>query len=394
MTTLSVLAFSIAVVLDSQFVIKEILLILLIAFFMYSYYQVKLSTSLLFALFYMGLVLIIDYVVYAVIGTLYTSIDVMQQSYILQGQLMMAFGKSILFLCVLIIKKIFGKKLTEQMSDSGWARFFCFPLFTVAVVMAMLVTFQYVENEGQAMVLYTIAFGMVVMNIFVYYLINDVVKREALLHEKEMYELQATNQLDMYKSISANFEVQKKQAHEFKNHVLCIEALTKRQDYAELEKYVTDISTNITQKADVINTNHAIVNAVLNTKYQEATEKQMLFIFNVCDLSGIQMENEDIVVLLANLLNNAIEACEQCLEKKMIKVKFLREEDELTITVNNTFEKKVIYEGNEIKTSKLQNKEAHGVGIKNIIRVVEKYNGDYMIHTPKGNFEFIITIPQ
>ena len=52
----------------------------------------------------------------------------------------------------------------------------------------------------------------------------------------------------------------------------------------------------------------------------------LFFVFKVNDLSKIVIEDEDLVVILANLLNNAIEACEKCEEKKTIKLKFVIEE--------------------------------------------------------------------
>ena len=76
--------------------------------------------------------------------------------------------------------------------------------------------FQYTENEMQANALYSISFGMVVMNVFVYYLINDIVIRDAKLHEKEMLELQVKNQIQMYRSVSENFDIQKRKSHNLK----------------------------------------------------------------------------------------------------------------------------------------------------------------------------------
>ena len=60
----------------------------------------------------------------------------------------------------------------------------------------MIMTFQYTKNEVQANVLYSISLGLAVMNIFVYFLINDIVTSEAKLHEKEVLGLQFKNQID------------------------------------------------------------------------------------------------------------------------------------------------------------------------------------------------------
>lgn len=100
-----------------------------------------------------------------------------------------------------------------------------------------------------------------------------------------------------------------------------------------------------------------IINAILNTKYQEAISKNIVFVFKVNDLSKIVIEDEDLVVILANLLNNAIEACEKCEEKKTIKLKFVIEENLIVLSVKNTCSHPIIYSGNEIKTSKKMNRK-------------------------------------
>lgn len=51
------------------------------------------------------------------------------------------------------------------------------------------------------------------MNIVVFYLIYDILKRENKLQEERIYRIQVKNQLGMYRSISENFDKQKKMTH-------------------------------------------------------------------------------------------------------------------------------------------------------------------------------------
>ncbi len=55
----------------------------------------------------------------------------------------------------------------------------------------------------------------------------------------------------------------------------------------------------------------------LNTKYQEAISKNIVFVFKVNDLSKIVIDDEDLVVILANLLNNAIEHVKNVRKRKL-----------------------------------------------------------------------------
>lgn len=381
--------------LSQWFVIKQFAICLITAGLMSIYFNISLKKSAILSMLYLVFAVLVDYVAYVGNSMMFSSAGEVQGGYVLAGNLVIIFDKIILFICILLIKKQFGKKSTEVLSDSWWIKFLFFPLFTVITIAFLIAYFPYTEKQSQAQVLYAIAFGMVIMNIYVYYLVNDIVNNEAKLYEKEMLEQQVKNELKMYHSISENFEIQKRQTHEFKNHILGIEALVKKNQYQDLVDYITNISNSINYENSVIDTNHVIVNAIVNAKYQEALGKQILFVFRVNDLSKIKMQNEDLVVLLANLLNNAIEACEKCKEKRIIKLKFLlREDNAVILSVKNTYSQPLIRENNEIKTNKNNHPENHGVGIKNIVKVIEKYHGSYIIDNSKQEFYFSIFLPE
>ena len=379
--------------LSNWIVLKQLIAISVTAIIMLFYFRISIKKSAVLALLYQGLLLLVDYMAYAGNSAIISKEGVVHNEYALEGNLVVVFSKVILFLCILLVKKQFGHKSTEMLADAEWTRFLFFPVFTIITIVAMLMTFQYTENEAQAYALYSIALGMVVMNVFVYYLINDIVIREAKLHEKEILELQVKNQIEMYRSVSENYEVQKRKSHEFKNQILCIESLLKDHEYDEASKYVNNISKTFMGERNVINTNHVIVNAILNTKYQEAISKHIVFVFKVNDLSKISMDDEDLVVVLANLLNNAIEACEKCEEKKVIKFKFMIEDELIIFSVKNTYSQPLVYDNDEIKTSKTVKPDEHGVGIKNVIRIVEKYRGEYVVQNNEKEFYFSIVIP-
>ena len=381
--------------LSQWLVIKQLVACLIMAVFMGIYFKISFKKSAILSMLYLGLAVLVDYVAYVGNRMMFSGAGEVQGGYVLAGNLVIIFDKIILFICILLIKRQFGKKSTEVLPDSWWIKFLFFPIFTVVTIAFMIAYFPYTEKQTQAQVLYAIAFGMITMNIYVYYLVNDIVNNEAKLYEKEMLEQQVKNELKMYHSISENFEMQKRQTHEFRNHILGIEALVKKNQYQDLVDYITNISNSINYENSVIDTNHVIVNAIVNAKYQEALGKNILFVFRVNDLSKIKIQNEDLVVLLANLLNNAIEACEQCKEKRIIKLKFLlREDNAVVLSVKNTFSQPLIRENNEIKTSKRIHPENHGVGIKNIVKVIEKYHGSYIIDNSKQEFYFSIFLPE
>lgn len=383
-----------AMFLNEYFIPKQILIIVIMAVLMLFYMNISIRKALILSGLYQGLLLAVDYFAVLIYNWIFSVNGVVKNPRPVEGALVVLLGKTLLFLCVLIIKNYIGKKSAEMLVDTELQRFIFFPVFTICTITGMIATSENLENNRQSDLFFVIAFGLAGMNIVVFYLINDILDREMTIRENKIFEMQVKNQTDMYRSISENFDKQKKKTHEFKNQILCIGCLIRKKNYEELESYVNQISSTLNMEMDSINTNHPIINAILNTKYQEALEKNVIFVFRLNDLSQITISDEDIVVILSNLLNNAIEACEACKEKRRIILKFVKEEDGIILSVKNTYERSVVYEDGVIQTTKEHDREEHGVGIENIKAAIEKYNGSYIIKDTEKEFYFSILIPQ
>ena len=65
------------------------------------------------------------------------------------------------------------------------------------------------------------------------------------------------------KSISENFDKQKKMTHEYKNQIMCIDSLIKKKKYDSLESFVNKISGQISKELDFICTNNVISNLAI-----------------------------------------------------------------------------------------------------------------------------------
>lgn len=379
--------------LSEYFVLRQIVAISVFSVFMIWHVKISLKKSFALAILFDALLLAMDYLIYLISRWFSLNSESLGQQYAIGLTLASLLAKVILFFIILIIRKQFGKKSMEMMLDTEWLRFLFFPVFTIVAISAMVPVFGHMQTIEQANLLSIITFGMVVMNIVVFYLINDILEREMKMHENNVFQIQAKNQLEMYRSISENFDNQKRKTHEYKNQISCIESLLDKKQYSKLEEYVKKIYGSLNNEPDAINTNNVIVNAILNSKYQEAEAKGIVFVFRVNDLSELKMKDEDVVIILANLLNNAIEACETCDDKKVIKFKFVKEDDMIIIAVKNTFIYDVIYENGEIKSTKTSNVDEHGVGIKNVLKIIDKYDGSYVIEDKDKEFFFSIIIP-
>lgn len=380
--------------LSGFFIIKQIVMVSIFAILMFWHVKISIKKSFILAILYQAMLLSIEYLAYSINIELLSDNEMIGKKYDLENVLVILLGKAIVFLCILIIKKRLGKKSIEILADIEWLKLLIFPVFTIIIIASMLSYFKYVETSEQTMLLFIGAFGMIGMNIVVFYLINDIVERETQIYENRIFRIKAKSQAEKYQSISENFDKQKKRTHEYKNQIECMESLLEKKQYTKLEEYVKGICGKLDKELDAIDTNNIIVNAILNTKYQEAEANGIVFVLRVNDLSGLRINDEDIVTILSNLLNNAIEACKKCeSNRRILKLKFVNEDGMIKIGVRNTYNNPILYEDGEIKSTKLVRAEEHGVGIKNIIDVIGKYEGSYIIKDESQEFYFSIIIP-
>ena len=377
----------------NKFVIKQILVIVMMALFMSVYVNVKLIKSIVLSLLFQGLLLSVDYLTLWVNLSLFKSLADINESRLIGASMIVVLAKIILFITVVIIRKKTGDKTADILSNADFLRFMFFPIFTIFTIIALIDTSGNGANQRQIDVFLAISMCLAFMNILLFYLINDILKREISVSESKLFRLRAKNQTDTYRSISENFVKQRRRTHEYKNQILCIESLINTGNYEELKNYIKNISGHLSTELDYIKTNNVIVDAILNSKYRETLEKGIMFIFQLNDLSTLGIEDEDIVVILSNLLSNAIEACEKYSGKKVIKLKFIKDGDNIIISVKNTYNGKLEIRDGEIQSSKLTDIDEHGIGINNIIDVIEKYQGSYTIQNDKEEFYFSIMLP-
>ena len=278
------------------------------------------------------------------------------------------------------------------MGGKEWLKYIYFPFMTIVIIVGVLVYCD--ENVLHNNVVIIIVSLLAIMNFIIFSIIENVVKYEKQLSENQLLENDMKSKHEYYQYVSENYEIQRQEIHEFKNQMECILEMLYHREYDETEKFVKHITENLDEKTDCIDTKNAIINAVLNQKYRVALKKNILMVFELQRLSENYIKDTDMVTILSNLIDNAIENCDKCKEQKTIKVKIKVDNvDDIIISVRNTIPLNYKFNENNIISSK-KDKRKHGYGIKNIIKIVEKNHGYYNIECNDNEFLFSIMIPQ
>lgn len=377
-----------------RFFLKAFLVIGVTVAGMLMLFRIHYAKAVVLSMFNYGMLLIVEYVVVTVMGKLIwvatgRPFDLTDA---LVFNAVSILNKAILLGMVLWIGKKLGRKNHDILSKKEWWILFAVSFMTICLIVALAerTDVLYSKNPDSAFVY--IAIGISAISFIVYYLLYDVMKREALLREHAVFREKVKSETSMYRSISENLEKQQKRTHEYKNQIAAIRALAADGKYQELDRYLGKIDHDLQHGTDAVDTNNVIVNAILNTKYREAVGKGIVFVLKVNDLSKLQMEDDDIVIILSNLLNNALEACERC-EDKVIKLKFILEEGQTVISVGNSMGTRPVMENGKLLTTKTVEAQEHGMGLGNVAETVEKYGGRYAVDYGEDFFQITILIP-
>lgn len=389
---LAILNYGTAYYLQNQFAMKQIVAITVNAVIVSFIYMLSIKRAFALAVLFQGCSLTVEYLSYVILLNAFGQrVEELINSNIFCF-LMGLLCQMLMFCVISIIRKSLSKKLGYLLSEMEWLRFSMFPIFCIIAIILLMFNFEFVQDGKQGIVLVWIMSGLVVMNILIFGLLSDALKRESELADYKMIQERGRNDTEMYQAMIKNYNEQRKIVHEFKNHMEYMASLVQHGEYERLRGYVFQMQNNINHKHDLIDTNNNLVNIILNSKYLEACEKNILLSIKANDLSEIKIDDQDLVVILSNLLNNAIEASDEC-DKKIIKLKIVKEHKWMIISVLNFYKHELVKIEGKYVTSKLENVQYHGVGIENIKDAVDKYNGIYDIRSENNEFHFSILIP-
>ncbi|MBU5478486.1 histidine kinase [Eubacterium sp. MSJ-13] len=282
---LTILDYLVSVFFADHFLVKQIIVILLGTTMMWRFYRLRFLKCSLIILFYQGLCFAADYFAWMALQKLIiiTLIETRMLKF-----LMGTLSQLLVFGVIIVLRHYFVQEEKEKITDIEWIKFSLFPIFTILAIIAILINFNGLSNTKQINTLIGLAFGMLILNIFIFYLLWDAIEREVKIRKEQLSVERAKSQTEIYRQISENFDQQKKREHEYKNELMIISSLLKQNEIEKLKIMLNKYNDEIANRVDIIDTNHIIVNAILNTKYQEAREKGIVFVLKVNDLSQVK----------------------------------------------------------------------------------------------------------
>lgn len=232
----------------------------------------------------------------------------------------------------------------------------------------------------------TIYAVMITAGFVLYYLIH---KRQ---HNKKFYEyqdkilkLQIEEMNDIYMTIRG-------WRHDYHNHMQTIKA---HMDAGQLEEalvYVDKMDGELDKIDFEYKSGNVGVDAILNSKLSLAKKHGIEIKCDAILTEELSIPQIDLCVLIGNLVDNAIEACDKMSEeqRKFLRIYMCIKKKQLYISVSNATNEVVRKFDKDYISKKRGN---HGHGLKRIDLTVEKYEGYINRQNEPGVFATEIMLP-
>ena len=176
-------------------------------------------------------------------------------------------------------------------------------------------------------------------------------------------------------------------AHDAKNHLTAIKDLNTNPI---IEDYIQTMTNNLSEYSKVCHSGNITLDVILNRYKTECELKGINFAFDVRLNNLSFVDDFDLVTILDNLLDNAIEATEKTKEKSIIFETDNRN-SYTVIIISNSCEQAPTTNNNRLITTK-KDKTVHGLGLKSVSNTLKKYNGDIDWEFLKYKNQFITTV--
>ena len=279
--------------------------------------------------------------------------------------------KMLLFLLVLLMEKTDTHKSSVKPPISFFISSFIIPLSSI--VIGILVTD--IEGISEITLIFTISMLMVI-NITTFALYDAV----SYYYEQQIENVVLKNELTYYNNqftlIKKSVEDTKRFRHDINNHLLAVLSFLNEDNQAPAVRYINELIKNVRNvNKRYSDTGNVVVDSILNYKLSSLNDTDIDLDIETLVPYDLPIDDGYFVVILTNLIDNALEAIEKCPDsvERKLKIHIIYKKGTIHLTIQNTYDGDLVTCEDRLVTRKKTGN--HGWGLSNVRNAVEKYNG-------------------
>ena len=296
-----------------------------------------------------------------------------------------AIGKILYFVTCLIISRLVVR---EKGNTRIPIIMFLYPIIVVFVlILFWTICADYDLNRNHQLFL-----SFVSVLLFVSTIVLFIVYQHNI--EKENNYNQIQREIEKAETDKKYYDILEKQnvelmiyAHDTKNHLNAIKELNNNE---QIDEYINQMSNDLKNYSSTCHSGNRALDIIINKYATECEIKNIKFEFDIKLSNLIVLKDYDLISILGNVLDNAVEAANQS-ERRYVIFKTNKVNTYDSIVVINSCD----YTPNSIDVeliSSKNDKKSHGFGMKSIKKTIKKYKGSLDWEYDQQLKEFTTTI--
>lgn len=242
-------------------------------------------------------------------------------------------------------------------------------------------------NSSKQLIISIVVFLLVIcLIIIVFSLLINVASKNYYTALNSLLEKQVSTQISHYEKLEKLNSDMRTFRHDYINHLSSINALIGEGFYSDAQNYIDKLTESTHRNEAIFRTGNRLADAIFTDKSDNCKDFADIE-FDGCITDRIG--NSDICIILANALDNAVEACKKCPERGKITIAAQIRQGYWTMTMRNP----TVSADSEgiMKTSK-EDERNHGFGLLSIEHTVKKYDGTMAVSIKDGMFELSVVL--
>ena len=302
----------------------------------------------------------------------------------------MIISQSIINTSVILLIYSFNKKMTINFIDIAKKNIKIFIMVILQCFMIFFL-FQYINTttwlssiEKVLILLSILSFILVGIFLFV-----DIF-RQFKKTEEDKLKSRYNEVLEEY------FEKMRADSHEYKNHLNAIYGVLQVGDYDQIKDLVKGYIQNVSNEDHLIELskiNNQLIRALIYSKISYATSIGINFKYYIkSSLKDISISDSELVIIMSNILNNAIEASSESYDK-YVELTLSKKDNKYNIVVKNSVNNEDVINVLEMFNYGYSNKgDERGIGLYNVKTIVYNNGGEILVDIDENIFTMEINI--
>ncbi|MCQ2248760.1 MAG: GHKL domain-containing protein [Treponema sp.] len=268
------------------------------------------------------------------------------------------------------------------------------PIITISIVIYL---FRMEVSNPSDKTFISIAIPMLIfLNLLVFAVVEKLSSLQYEHYELDFFKEKVQAEKEFYDNLD---EIERKHAsvrHDMKHYISVMKVLMEENKFDEVKKLLLSFENGMNAITPQVYTSNRMINAVLCDKKSQGEKKGIHIAITVEPNVNLNyLSDLDSISLLGNLLDNAIRAeDESSSAKKEITFRLFEGEGQFyIINISNHYSSiKRTKEG--FLSTKKEDGNLHGIGLKNIRHIAEKYRGFFNTETENGIFTATVCLPK